>query len=320
MAKKEAMAKAAVNKVKEDVPARKRKASKYKSFRLQKKIPHPAGPLPSVRVLLRKTRKLIVANWKPLLGIFIIYTLLNLALVRNFTSPLDVAEVKDSLRTAFGTQVNSTATFTTVLGLLFGSTTSAPTENSGSFQTILLIVVSLALIWVFRQYAAGNKPTARMAFYRGMYPLVPFLLVLLVMTAQLLPAVAGGVIFGIVSDSQLAISGFEQGLWILFYGLLVLLSLYMLCSSIFALYISTLPEMTPMAALRTARQLVFSRRFNVAKKILVLPVLILITMFLIVIPALYFISGIAPWLYFALTILSVIFLHAYMFVIYRELL
>lgn len=310
-----------VNKKVQEVPeVRRRKVAKYKSFRLQKKIPHPAGPLPSSWRLLGKTRRLLWANKKPLLFVFVVYTILSLVLVRNFSSPIDVSDVKNSLKSAFGQQVDGTATITTLLGLLLGSSTNSPTQSSGTYQTLLLIIVSLVLIWIFRQYAAGNKPTARMAFYRGMYPLIPFLLVVVVMVVQLLPAVAGGTIYGIVTDSQLAVSGLEQGLWLVFYGLLVTLSAYMLCSSVFALYIVTLPEMTPLAALRTARQLVLSRRLNVARKIAVFPLMLLLVLIIVVVPALYFFSAVAPWLYFGLTLLSIVFLHAYMFIVYRELL
>ena len=94
----------------------------------------------------------------------------------------------------------------------------------------------------------------------------------------------------------------------------------MLCSSLFALYIVTLPDMTPMMALRSARQLVLSRRLNVLRKLAALPLFIIIVIILLVVPAIYFLPVVAPWLYFALTIMALVFLHAYLFTLYRELL
>ncbi len=299
---------------------RKRKLNKYKSFRLQRRIPHPAGPLPSAWRLLGKTRRLLWGNKKPLLALFIVYTVLSLVLVRNFTTPINVAEVKNTLSGFFGKTGNKAASTTTVFGLLLGTNSNNSSDTSGVYQTLLLIVMSMSLIWIFRQYAAGNKPTAKMALFRGMYPLIPFLLVLLVMSIQLLPAVIGGAIYRTVSSAGLAVSAFEKALWFSFFMALVILSAYMICSSLFGLYVVTLPEMTPMKALRTARGLVLSRRLNILRKIMVLPLLVFFVLILLVVPAIYFLGAVAPWLYFILTLLSLTFLHAYLFTIYRELL
>lgn len=299
---------------------RKRKVAKYKSFRLSKKIPHPAGPLPSGRIILNKTIKLIWGNKKPLLGILAVYAIINLVLVRGFASPLNIAELKQTISDSFGSSINGVSLVGAIFGTLLGSPSTTGTETAAVYQSVLFIVVSLALIWVFRQSAVGNKPTVKKAFYNGLYPLVPFLLVLLALMLQLTPAYIGTFVYGIVSSGGLAVSGVEQAIWLVFLALLILLSLYMICSSIFALYVVTLPDMYPMQALRSSRQLVFSRRLSVFRKMLFLPFIAFIIMILIVVPAIYFVPIIAPWLYFALTLASIIFLHAYLFTLYKELL
>jgi hypothetical protein len=43
-------------------------------------------------------------------------------------------------------------------------------------------------------------------------------------------------------------------------------------------------------------------------------------MVVIVVPAIYFLPAIASWLYFGLSLTSIVFLHAYLFTLYRELL
>ena len=300
---------------------RTRKVAKYKSFRMTKRIPHPAGPLPKVRYLFKKTRRLLWQNRTSLLFVVIIYAVLNFVLVRSFTSPLNIADVKNTLSQSIGASANGILGTTAIFSQLLNSSSGAATsETAGVYQTILLITVSLALIWIFRQSAAGNKTSARIAFYRGMYALVPFLLVVMVMALQLIPAFIGGFVFSTVSSGGIAVSGLEQALWALFLVSTIVLSLYMLCSSLFALYIVTLPDMTPMVALRSARQLVLSRRLNVLRKLIVLPVFILLVLIILVVPAIYFLPVIAPWLYFVLTLVGLVLLHAYLFTIYRELL
>jgi len=299
---------------------RKRKLPAYKSFKLQKKIPHPKGPITTSRVILQRTFKLIFANKKTLLGIVIVYAIINLTLVRGFASPLNIAELKQSLKDTFGTTPDGVTLIGTVFSALLGTSNAANSETAALYQNILFILVSLAIIWVFRQSAAGKKPTLKDAFYNAYYPLVQFLLVLLVMVMQLAPAYFGTFVYGLVSDGGLAVSGLEKGIWLVFLGLLVTLSLYMICSSLFALYIVTLPNMQPMQALRSSRQLVFSRRLSVFRKLIVLPLVAFLILVLLVVPAIYFIPVIAPWLYFVLTLASIIFLHAFLFTLYRELL
>ena len=89
-----------------------------------------------------------------------------------------------------------------------------------------------------------------------MYPLIPFILVLLVCCLQLLPLIIGSSLYSLVVSNGIAVQPIEKFVWALLFASLALLSLYMITSSLFALYISTLPDMTPMKALRSARELV----------------------------------------------------------------
>lgn len=299
---------------------RKRKLPKYKSFKLAKKIPHPKGPIVSSRIILQRSFKIILANKKALLGILIVYALINMTLVRGFASPLNIAELKQGLQDTFGQTPDGITLVGTVFSALLGTSNAANSETAALYQNILFILVSLAIIWVFRQSAAGKKPTTKEAFYNAFYPLIQFLLVLLVMVLQLAPAYFGTFVYGLVTSGGLAISGLEQGIWLLFLGLLITLSLYMICSSLFALYIVTLPNMQPMQALRSSRQLVFSRRLSVFRKLVILPLVAFLLLVILVVPTIYFIPIIAPWLYFVLTLASIVFLHAFLFTLYRELL
>ena len=300
--------------------SRKRKSPKYSSFKLSKKIPHPAGSLPGGLRIFKKSIKLLIINKKPLLGILFVYTLVNLVLVHGFTSPLNIADLKQSISGSFDGSMSGLPLVSAIFGSLLGSSSTTGSETSAIYQSILFIVISLAIIWVFRQSAAGNKPTAKAALYGGMYPLVPFLLVLMALMLQLTPALLGVFVYGIVISGGIAATFAEQFIWAILLGLFILLSVYMICSSIFALYVVTLPNMNPMKALRSSRNLVFSRRLSLFRKLLLLPLLAFLLMILIVVPAIYFVPIIAPWLYFVLTLASLIFLHSYLFTIYKELL
>lgn len=302
------------------VKPRKRKVSKYNSFKLSKKIPHPAGPLSSAWKLLSRTRSLIWATRKQLGSILVVYLILNFILVRGFTSPIDIYAVKDAIRQSLGSQISKFTSTGALFGSLLASPLTSGTSSASIYQVILLLFMSLVLIWLFRQHSAGLEPTAKEAFYRAPTPLVPFMLVILTMGVQLIPIFISSSLYSIIISGGIAVTGYEKGVWILFFGMLSLLSAYMISSSFFALYIVTLPGTAPLQALRSARQLVMSRRFSILCKLLFLIVIALVALIIVVVPAIYFAASIAPWIYFVFTVTAVVFVNAYLFSLYKELL
>jgi hypothetical protein len=160
----------------------------------------------------------------------------------------------------------------------------------------------------------------KQAYYRGMYPLVPFILVFFVIALQTLPATIGNFLFRTVLDSGIAINALEQGIWLLLFLSLLLLSFYLISSSLVALYIVTLPDMTPRIALKKAKELVEFRRFSLLRKIFGLVVFLLVIFVGTVFPLIFVSATTAQIVFFLLTILTVPFATAYLFVLYRELL
>jgi hypothetical protein len=300
--------------------AKERKKPKYKSFRYQKKIKHQGKPIASWWVLFKKSLSLIKANKKQLIIFIVVYGLINLLFVRGFGSILNSNGFEDSISAILGEETSTLANGFTNFGLLISESASGSGEMSKIYQTILLIISLLAIIWLYRQQQAGNSVTMKMAFYRGMYPLVPFLLILLVIGLQLIPAIIGNFLFNAVMQGGLAVGSLEQVLWFLFFVSTLLLSLYMLSSSLMALFIVTLPEMTPMVALRQARELVRYRRFSVMRKSIAVLLIILVLLIVFILPIIFIAPVVAEWLYFLLTILAVPFVVGYMFCLYRELL
>jgi len=184
----------------------------------------------------------------------------------------------------------------------------------------LVIVASLAIIWALRQVLSGTRPRIRDAYYKGMYPLIPFILVLLVIGLQLLPLLIGSTLFSLVISNGIAVYLVEKLVWALLFAALALLSLYMISSSIFALYIVTLPDMTPLKALRSARQLVRYRRWTILRKILFLPILLVVVAAVVMLPIIVWLTPLAQWVFFVLTLFAIAAVHSYVYSLYRELL
>ena len=295
------------------------KQQAYKSFRITKRIKHPVK-LPNVWQLT-KTAALTLWQHKQLfIGIILMYGLLNLLLVQGLASGTDVTNLKHSLSQAFSGHLGSLVSSLGVFVVLVGSAGNGSSQTAGAYQLILGLVASLAVIWALRQVLAGQRVRVRDTFYLGMYPLVPFVLVLLVIGLQLVPLLIGSTLYTLVITNGIAAYFIEQLIWGLLYALLALLSLYMITSSLFALYIVTLPDMTPMKALRSARELVRYRRWTVLRKLICLPIILFVVAAIIMVPIIIWLTPLAQWVFFLLTMLSLVAIHTYMYTLYRELL
>jgi hypothetical protein len=294
---------------------------KYQSFRINKRIRSPKPqPMGAFRLFGASLRHL-KANWRLFTGIVLVYLVLTIVLVKGFgVSSSNVPEVKSTLQELFKGAGGQLTTGFTLFGLLLGTTGSVSSDVAGAYQTILLVIVSLVIIWALRQTMAGSKVGVKESFYKGLYPLIPFLLVLLVIGLQFIPLLVGNFLYSTVFGYGLAVTAAERVVWILIFGLLVLTTLYMVTSSIFALYIVTLPDVTPMQALRSARELVRHRRMAIARKVLFLPVSLLVIAAAIMIPVIIFLTPLSEWVFFLLSMAALTIIHSYMYTLYRELL
>jgi hypothetical protein len=146
------------------------------------------------------------------------------------------------------------------------------------------------------------------------------MLVLLVIAAELLPLILGVGLYGIVTTNGIAATPIELVLWGLLSMVLATLSIYMICSSIFALYIVCLPNMTPMRALRSARELVRYRRWAVIRKVIFLPCILLALAACILIPLILLATPLASWVFLLLSTTLLAIVHAYIYAVYRSLL
>ncbi len=258
-------------------------------------------------------------KWQLFATLLAIYALFYVILVGGLSSisGSDLAAVKSTLISGHVSGFNtSTSLFSTLIGS-FGSNSS---NVAGLYQTLLLLIISLVLIWALRHVYAGKAIRARDAFYKGLTPFIPFILVLLVVGLQFLPLVLGVGLYNIMVGGGIAIGIIEKFLVIVILFALAVVSVYWTSSSILALYVVTLPDMAPVQALRNARELVRHRRWIVLRKMLFLPVALIVVSAVILIPIASIITPVAPMVFFALTVLAVAVVHSYLFALYRELL
>lgn len=295
------------------------KVPKRRPFKRQDKRFRQRRRLPNVIVLTKKAWHLQLDNWRIIGGLMLVYGVLNIVLVRGLNGGVDVSSLKSQLHLLVHGVSGNIATGFAIFGQLLTSSSNPATAQASSYQTLLLIMVSLAVVWSYRQLLAGHRIRIRDGFYQGMQPFVPVLLVLLVVLVQFLPLIIGIWLYTALVSGGIVINAFQQiGAGLLAFGL-ACLSIYWLCSSLFALYIAALPGMTPMRALRSSRELVRYRRWPLLRKLVFLPLLLLIVGALIMLPFILFAALIAQWVFFVLSTLALAAVHAYLYTLYREL-
>jgi len=211
---------------------------------------------------------------------------------------------------------------------LFGVTASgglnaALSETQQVLLGLLYLVTWLVSIWMLRQLFAKNIVRVRDALYNACAPFISTLLVILLMAAQSIPAAVGILLFSIATQG----SGVDSVVALLFgVGalLLILLSLYWLTSSVFALLIVTLPGTYPMAAIRAAGGVAIGRRLPLMIRLLWLGLVTLLIWAIVLIPVLLLDSWLnTTWIPFVpitiqiLSGFSILFATTYIYMLYR---
>lgn len=193
---------------KKSAAPRRVKVPEYRSFRLSKSLKRSQKKLPSAWAIFKNAWASLIDNPKLFGGLALAYGLLNFVFVRGQGGGIDVVSQKSDLASTIGATnaSNSLAVFGT---LLKGA--SANSQVVSMYQTIIVIIVSLAIIWALRQ--TRDKPSKKLsvkdAFYKGMYPLVPYLLVVFVVALELIPLSIAGNIYIQTVVQGLAVTGVE---------------------------------------------------------------------------------------------------------------
>lgn len=295
-----------------------RKKKKYRSFRLQKKLKPEPRYIPTSLQLLRSSLRFLYRNKKVFLSILLIQAVIYFALLRG-TSPLSITAIQDSVKTVLGdnglnTVQGNIATLSAVLS------SSASSQANATMSVISAIIMSLVYIWAIRQLHNKKEIKARDAYYQGMTPLLPSLVVLLVASIQLIPFAVASFVYSTARTGGLFANGFEDLSIFMIALSATLLSFYWLTSTVIALYIVTIPGMWPMHALKAARQTIKFQRLTVFRRILALPIIIGVVYTLL----LLLIIRIAPARAFlAVEVLQLLLLpliHTYLFKLYRSFL
>src|SRR5581483_12398964 len=147
--------------------SRVRKTTKKQDKVKAKKLAQGRPKIPSSFTLLRQVYGVFRANWKKLLGIVVIYLVLNVVFASGFGT---ISSTINSIKNDVKTSQNLSSTVGTFSGLV-GSAGTGSSQTGSVLQTLLIVIESLVIIWALRHIIAKKTITVKEAYYRSMMPL-----------------------------------------------------------------------------------------------------------------------------------------------------
>lgn len=296
----------------------KRSIKQPRSWFIKMPIP-PRKPLSKARHLLKHAWQLLYTMRYTAIGIALAYLLASLLLVQGFRSNDQLILLQDLLAGQANSFSEHLSAFTTKFSTLVSTSGSSATPTAGLYQMIVFVICSLALIWAFRTARNKQTTTTKQAFYVGMTPLVPYLIILFIVSLQTLPMLVAFFLYSVFIVNHVAVTWWQICLALVLCFTLLVWTVRMLTASIFALYVVTLPGMTPLRAVRNAKQLVFKRRLLVWRKLMLPLALIGVGLIIIETPFILWFIAAAPWVLFVYMGAVFVYLHAYIYTLYREM-
>jgi len=217
-----------------------------------------------------------------------------------------------------------------LLTIMSGGISQSLTEGQQIYATIIALLTWLTTVWMLRNILASKKVKLRDGLYNAGSPILSTFIVGLVLVIQLIPFALALIGYSAASSTGLLSSGVEAMLFWIVAGLLSILSLYWITSTIIALVVVTLPGMYPFRAIKTAGDLVIGRRVRIMMRLLwmavcafmawvivMLPVILLVTWLNNLWPALQGIPVI-PFVIVALSSLTIVWAASYVYLLYRK--
>lgn len=223
-------------------------------------------------------------------------------------------------------------------GLLLLSTVTSGGLDTGMgdvqfvMMVILFLIMWLVTIFLVRHFLAGEHPRLRDALYNALGPLISTFLIFAVIFVQLIPLMLVVITYSAAVMTNFLATPFYALVYFLFAAVMILLSGYLLSSSLMALIAVTTPGMYPFAALFAASDLMAGRRLRLVLRVLYLILVVALIYIVVMLPVILldlglkslwsFLAGwpIVPFCLLVVTCFAFIYATTYLYHYYRWLL
>jgi len=293
--------------------------------------------VPGIFSHIVETFKILFKNWRLFLPLWFLSILLLIFLV-GLMSEETYIEFQNSIDdTSIAIAGDKLGNFARAGLLLLTTLTTGGLSDFSSEASIIFFILVFLLLWlttifILRHRLANNKIKLRDALYNAPTPLISTFLVFLVILIQCIPLFLLIVIGSAAIKTEFLSAPFYALLFFIFAVLMILLSSYLLSSSVIALIAVSAPGLYPSKALKTASDLVAGRRFRFILRIIALILVLAVFWIVCLVPFIVLdlwlksateaFEGI-PFISFcllAMTCFSIIYATAYLYLYYRWML
>ena len=237
--------------------------------------------------------KIIFKNWKLFLPLLIISIVLSAVFIgiMDEANYVEFKDVLDETSAQFaGGDIGSVpkagllliSTFTT--GGLSGDSSEAATV----FGVLIFLMIWLVTIFLLRHLLAGHKVKLRDGLYNAMTPLISTLVVFIVAMIQCIPIFLFIIFLSAAVQTEFLATPFYALLFFIFAALMILISSYLLSSSLIAFVAVTAPGLYPMKALHTASDLMMGRRIKFIIRLIALLIAVAVLWVVVMLPLILF--------------------------------
>ncbi len=280
--------------------------------------------------------KMIFKNWKLFLPFLILVVILNVLFVgilseSNYVNHQNV--LNDTSAQIAGGEVSSVAKAGILLAttITMGGLSGESSEAATVFMVLIFLIIWLVTIFLLRHLMAGHKVKLRDGLYNAMTPLLSTFVVFVVTLIQCIPIFLLIIAYSAAIQTDFLATPFYALVFFVFAALMIIISTYLLSSSLIAFVAVSAPGLYPIEALRTASDLMMGRRIRFILRLVALIVVIVLMWLLIMLPLILFdlwmktfawTSGIPfiPICFTILTCFTAIYVTTYLYIYYRWML
>lgn len=309
---------------------RQRATATHKSFVLTRRRDMPKAPqlesywkFPlSIFALLWQAKRLFAPY-------LLVYTLAGIVLfgavqgngIRTINETIDTLSTSEGIE--FGAIERAATVVTTSLA---GSLNTGLSEIQQLYMSGLYIFAALVVIWLLRFILAGKSVRLRDGIYNAGAPIIPILLLLIVGLLQAVPAAVAILLYINATAAGLLSGGIETAIFTAALALIVILTLYFMTTTLFALMIASVQGTYPFKAYVAAKKVILGQRRRVLFRLLWMSAVIIALWFVVLVPVSVIAqatslqnSAVIPVAVQFVTGLSILYGATYSYLLYREM-
>lgn len=292
--------------------------------------------VPGITYHAAKTFSVIFKNWKlflPLLIIAVVMAIVFIGLMNEST----FQQFQQVLNQTTEEMGYGDIGYVAKAGLLLISTvttgglSSSSKETNTIFFVLIFLILWLCTIFILRHRLAGHKIKLRDALYNAMTPMISSFVIFAIAVIQCIPIFLLIIVYSTAVQTEFLATPFYALLFFIFAALMVILSGYLLSSSLMAFVAVSAPGLYPMKAMHAASDLMMGRRFKFILRIIALFIILSLTWVAVMLPLIIFdllmknfewAAGIpfVPVCLLVMTCFTGIYITAYLYLYYRWML